>query len=90
MTWRTGTKNPHTLYYDEGEVSIPHGFLMNPGVARRICEAMNERDELLALVAAIRNETESVNGKYSHPDLLEQAVCTAFDNIRAHLAKHST
>lgn len=39
-----------------------------------------------ALVDAIRREAESVNGKYAHPDLLERAVCIAFDNIRAHLA----
>lgn len=44
MTWRTGTKNPHTLYLDEGEVSIPQGFIMNPGAARAIVEAMNARD----------------------------------------------
>jgi hypothetical protein len=41
LTWRTGTKNPHTLYLDEGDVSLPQGFIMNPGAARAIVEAMN-------------------------------------------------
>jgi hypothetical protein len=39
-----------------------------------------------ALLDLIRHEVESVNGKYVHPDQLEQAVCGAFDRIRAHLA----
>jgi len=34
-------------------------------------------------LAAIKAQCDSVNGKYTHPDLLEMAVCRAFDNIRA-------
>jgi hypothetical protein len=44
MIWRTGTKNPHTLYLDEGDVSIPQGFIMAPGAARKIVEVMNATD----------------------------------------------
>jgi hypothetical protein len=44
VTWRTGTKNPHALYYDMGGVSVPHGFIMHPDVARRIVDAMDAGD----------------------------------------------
>jgi hypothetical protein len=48
MTWRTGTKNPHTLYLDSGGVSLPQGFIMNPGAARAIVAAMNGKPPVTA------------------------------------------
>jgi hypothetical protein len=39
--WRTGTKNPLVLYYDDGVVSHSHGYIANPEVGRRIVELLN-------------------------------------------------
>jgi hypothetical protein len=59
----------------------------------RIQSLLRERDEALvkleranALLDMIRSESESVNGRYNHPDQLEQAVRQAFDRIRSHLS----
>lgn len=48
--------------------------------AKRYFDRMRSAESKLA---AVRAECESVNGKYQHPDQLAQAVCRAFDNIRA-------
>jgi hypothetical protein len=48
-------------------------------LSRTPAPAAKEEPTLLERIEA---ECESVNGTYSHPDQLEQAVCKAFDNIR--------
>ena len=40
MTWRTGTKNPHTLY----ENDEPIGMVIEPRDGQRIAAAMNGAD----------------------------------------------
>jgi hypothetical protein len=62
MTWRTGTKNPHTLYLDEGDVSLPQGFIMNPGAARAIVEAMNAAETVVDDPVWLRNEVRRLRG----------------------------
>lgn len=62
MTWRTGTKNPHTLYLDEGGVSLPQGFIMNPGAARAIVEAMNAAEPVVDDPVWLRNEVRRLRG----------------------------
>lgn len=62
MTWRTGTKNPHTLYLDEGDVSLPQGFIMNPGAARAIVEAMNAAEPVVDDPVWLRNEVRRLRG----------------------------
>jgi hypothetical protein len=34
--WRTGTKNPHTIYLDDE----PVGFILDPALAKRIVERL--------------------------------------------------
>lgn len=65
MTWRVGTKNRHALYCDVGGESVPHGFIMQPEVAKRICDAMNgdsaarhgEAETLLSEVQGLLKQT---------------------------------
>lgn len=54
--------------------------------AKRIDRLTEQLNSALQTINTIRREVESVNGRYSHPDLLERAVCIAFDNIRGHLS----
>ena len=35
--WRTGTKNPHTLYHDDQ----PAGFILDPALAKLIAERLD-------------------------------------------------
>lgn len=53
---------------------------------KRAVSAESRLAAATALLDAIRKACAAVNGKYVHPDQLEQAVCTAFDNIRAILS----
>lgn len=66
MTWRTGTKNPHTLYLDEGDVSLPQGFIMNPGAARAIVEAMNRSEGEARPVRACHYRGDKPECPYCH------------------------
>lgn len=50
MTWRTGTKNPHTLYEDDE----PVGFVIDPLDGARIASAMNAPREAKAEHRAIK------------------------------------
>lgn len=71
LTWRTGTKNPHTLY----ENDEPVGMVIEPRDGERIVAAMNGADieastakvrKLGAEVERLRGEAEQVERGYQH------------------------
>lgn len=52
MTWRTGTKNPHTLYYRDE----PQGFFLHPYWAAKAAEALNGLTDLENRLNGTRGE----------------------------------